>query len=1386
MGRELYEREPVARAVLDRLEEVFREERAGSLLEVMFGDSPLELDRTEWTQPALYALQAALTELWSGVGVRPEVVLGHSVGEIAAARTAGVFGLEEGMRFAARRGALMGSLPSGGGMLAVFASEDRVLSALSEVNEGVEGVGLELAAENGTHRVVSGPLELLMALEERYSGEGVRMERLSTSHAFHSGLMDPVLEELGSSAEGLSGSPSLPLVSNLTGRVLGSDEELDGGYWRRQARSAVRFGAGVRTLHELGVSVLVEVGPRAVLGPLAALSWPAGESGPALVTSLGRESDFVSGVSGAYEAGLSVSFRGLYAGERRRRVSLPTYPFQRERYWVEPRARLRSGPSHPLLGVRQALASGEVVFETELTASSPVWLGDHRVFGQVVAPGVYYAAQAIAASGSLPAAAEEVRIERPLVLPEEGTAESGRLVQLVLGREDGSVSRSWEVFSRGSDEEAWIRHAAGRLRPGAVPVAATENRPGIERLKRELLPLPASELYRWLAVTGLELGPAFRGLVAVWRGDTEALGEIALPEGVEDVGAEIHPALLDASFQMLGGIGVFGEVEDADSAEDEGMAWLPVGWDVLWVKGRLPRRLLSHAVALSDPEAGVGSGEIRKADITLYTEDGEEVGRVGGLTLRRAGRSALLALSRGVRELLYETVWREDRRVVASEQGRDAAAEAGETSEAVEESGLWLLGASGEESRSAAEALAELLRERGQTVMVASGEEGEGLLRVDSGSRDSWRGVLEGLPSSETLRGVVHLEGLAGHGWDAGGSELRDAVEVSGSGALALVQGLYDAGMTPAGGVWLVTRGGQVVGEGSGGEPAGSVLWGFGRTVMQELSGLGVRLVDLEPGAPDSYALLVKELLAPDRETQVAYRGDRRLVARLVRSGGRVETTAGDRLRGDRSYLVTGGLGGIGIRVAGWLAAQGAGAIVLNGRRDPDEQVAAAISDLRSQGAEVRVEICDVRDAEAVDLLVAGASAETPLGGVIHSVGVLSDGAVANQNWERFERVLWPKVLGAWHLHRATLALDLDLFVLFSSLSGVLGNPGQANYAAANTFLDQLALHRRALGLPGQAIQWGAWSGTGEAEEQRERIEAQLEAAGMHWISPGQGLEALGRLVGEDMANAAVVSADWSVLTGKGDFPPPLLAELEVASGRRAASTGVGELVLRFREMPAAERERMVVDFVREEVRSALRLASVPPAEVGFFDLGMDSLMAVELGSRLNRALAGEYTAPNTTVFDYPNAAKLGRHLAEQLGAAADRVPVALPARRVEIREREDRIAIVGMACRFPGGAGSRAVLGGVGFGERRGNARASRGSPRGCRSSERAFLRRVSGGDRPFRRGVLPDRAGRGGIDGSAAAAAAGGELGGARGRGTGSRAFEGKPDRRVRGHFQ
>ena len=371
-----------------------------SLLAVMFGDAGAageasgDLDATEWTQPALYALQAALVGLWASVGVRPDVVLGHSVGEIAAAHAAGVFDLEAGLRFATRRGALMGALPrtgeAGGGMVAVFASLARVRAALEEANAGVPGVGLSLAADNGAHQVVSGPVGLLSVLEERLSGAGVRTTRLTTSHGFHSGLMDPVLGALEEAAGALGGAaPAGSLVSNVTGRVVGPEEgtgrgllassgAVSGGVrqWGGDAGGARGGGVvGVGSARGAGADgggVLARIGQGGV-GPGGALEpWGSREG----------DSGFVRAVAGAYEAGVAVSFEGLFAGERRRRVTVPTYPFQRARYWVTARRRRRRGVGDPLLGEQRSLATGELVFETELSASSPGWLLDHRVFGR--------------------------------------------------------------------------------------------------------------------------------------------------------------------------------------------------------------------------------------------------------------------------------------------------------------------------------------------------------------------------------------------------------------------------------------------------------------------------------------------------------------------------------------------------------------------------------------------------------------------------------------------------------------------------------------------------------------------------------------------------------------------------------------------------------------------------------------------------------------------------------------------------------------------------------------------------------------------------------------------------------------------------------------------
>ena len=387
------------------------------------------------------------------------------------------------------------------------------------------------------------------------------------------------------------------------------------------------------------------------------------------------------------------------------------------------------------------------------------------------------------------------------------------------------------------------------------------------------------------------------------------------------------------------------------------------------------------------------------------------------------------------------------------------------------------------------------------------------------------------------------------------------------------------------------------------------------------------------------------------------------------------------RLRGDGTYLVTGGLGGIGRELAVWLAERGAGAIVLNARRAPGAEAEAVLDALRARGVRVEVELADVSDGGAVEaMLVRIGERLPPLAGVIHGAGVLSDAALANQDRERFARVMGPKMLGGWHLHRATRGLGLDLFVLLTSVVGVLGNPGQASYAAANAFLDRLAAHRRSLGLAGQAVAWGAWSGAGMAQTRQER----LRAAGQGWLSPAQGLGALDRLVEQGAATAVVAVVDWAVVADRlRGGAPSFLEEVLPAVRMREAAAPAGGLVSRLRRTPAAEREAVLVGFVRDEVRAVLGLAELPPPTVGFFELGMDSLMAVELRNRLDGALSGVCTVSGTAVFDHPDAESLARHLAGELGMLGE-APALAPA-RVSGPAVDEPVAIVGMACRFPG-----------------------------------------------------------------------------------------------------
>jgi NADPH:quinone reductase-like Zn-dependent oxidoreductase len=382
------------------------------------------------------------------------------------------------------------------------------------------------------------------------------------------------------------------------------------------------------------------------------------------------------------------------------------------------------------------------------------------------------------------------------------------------------------------------------------------------------------------------------------------------------------------------------------------------------------------------------------------------------------------------------------------------------------------------------------------------------------------------------------------------------------------------------------------------------------------------------------------------------------------------------RFSSEGTYLITGGLGGLGLEVARWMVQRGAKHLVLNGRRPPDQKAESVLAQLREAGAEVRVELGDVSQEDQVRRIVCQIDASAhPLRGVIHSAGVLRDGALVNQDWPRFAEVLAPKTLGAWHLHSLTADRDLDLFVLFSSAVVLFGNRGQANHAAANTFLDALARHRQGVGLPAVSIDWGAWSDIGAAA--RRDLAGKLSQGGFGWITPEQGIAALERAIGENHAQLGVIPVDWEVFArqptaeGAGRFLETFRASQQSDPAR--SGTG-GDLWKRLQQLPPGEHLPALIGFVQDEVARVLRLQSPPDVQTGFTDLGMDSLMAVELRNRLQSELGQRVKLSSTLVFDYPTTAAMAKHLLKMLESDPQASQIDGPGTEDAEGQRSDRL----------------------------------------------------------------------------------------------------------------
>ena len=1182
MGRSLYAEVPVFRAAFDSCAAALAGHRDGSLIADLHAADAEHWHTAAVLQPLVLAIQLSLAELWSDWGVLPQAVVGHSMGELAAACVAGALTLHDTFKICVHRSRLIDRLRGQGSMASVALSIDRVEQHLAAYSDRVS-----VAAANSPQlTVISGDPEAIREICDDLTRRNIftRPMRDATT-AGHSPQLDPLLPELATALAGLTPHTTrVPFHSTVTASEL-AGESLGPDYWLRNLREPVRFTQTIAALGEAGLDTFLEISPNPLLlgaieqtlrprggalTRLASLKADAPEL-PALHTTLAR----------LFTLGLDPAWSRVHP-HGSRAVSLPRYPWQRQRHWLAtpppaPKRVPTSGLGAPVIAARAPHDHFWDLHHTE-----PVL----QIQGLPVLPLARPLELAIAAHRHL-SPGTDINFTTITLTPTPIDAPLD--LQLIFDDPTGP-HHGFELHLR--------RTSSQIIASGTTAPAPADPPPEDLATIQRRCTLPDPDRRTTLEARGLEL-PA-----SLWAIDHSTTAPTVPREALARLtpGTGLTAAILESSLHLLASLAL-----EPGAAPVDGELFLPSTIEHLWL-GQSPAPIVwAHATLRTPASPSFGAtGDLRLLDLA-----GHPVATLRGVQLRPLGASlARRAVSQRLDRWFYDLRWQPAPAPLARH-----------------EPGTWLLLA---DAGGLARAVAERLISRGDRCLVIPRD--HDLATTVHHTRDTG-----------SLRGVLHLRGLD----TAPPDTLPDTVTTDALDLLHLVQALAHTNTT----LLLATRGAQPVRPGPLAVAAGP-LWGMARTIHLEHPNLDVKLLDLDPTHPGSLEVdhLLAELDDLGPEDLVAYRDNTRHVARLVRATP-PEIPPPLTLRPDATYLITGGLGGVGLQLARWIVDRGARHLVLVGRsglsRRPDDPRREAIDRLTASGALVKIIAADVADLSAMTRVLADIPHTAPLRGIFHLAGTSAPMPLLETRDYDLRALLRPKVGGSWVLHTLSKSLELDYFVCFSSAATAWSAALLGPYSAANHFLDVLAHHRRALGLPALSVDWGGWSGGGMATADVQRYASDM---GLIMSPAAHFLEALDLLIQSGAIQKTVAAVDWRifkpVLEARG--PRPLLEHITVAADPRA-DKHTGSFAATLTAAATDAQWPMLVEHVRARAAEILGFAD-PQAlgrDQGFFQTGMDSVMSVRLRNDLERTLGA--SLPPTLAFEQPSVDALATWLAREV-----------------------------------------------------------------------------------------------------------------------------------------